>query len=236
MYDVLRDIVCHRRGTDDITRSWQHTDDIRKHMLYFLENHDEQRIASNFFAGDGNKAVPALIVAALLEQNPFMLYAGQEYGERGMDEEGFSGCDGRTTIFDYWSVDTLTRAAAHQLTSEEQALASIYNKVLAIARKEQAISDGKMFDLMYANQSYGGQYAFLRSGVKNTLLVVVNFEDSPVEMLLTIPAHAFDYLSLTEKTYKATDLLTGDKQSLTLQRDGQVAISMQARSGVILKF
>ena len=236
MYDVLRDIVCHRRSTHDVTHAWQQTDDIRQHMLYFLENHDEQRIASDFFAGEGSKAVPALIVAALLEKNPFMFYAGQEYGERGMDEEGFSGRDGRTTIFDYWSVDTLTRAAAHQLTSEEQALASIYNKVLAIARKEQAISDGKMFDLMYANQSYGGQYAFLRSGVKNTLLVVVNFEDSPVEMLLTIPAHAFDYLSLTEKTYKATDLLTGDKQSLTLQRDGQVAISMQARSGVILKF
>ena len=38
-----------------------------------------------------------------------MIYFGQEFGELGMDSEGFSGRDGRTTIFDYWSVDTVRR-------------------------------------------------------------------------------------------------------------------------------
>ena len=74
-------------------------------MLNFLENHDEQRIASDFFAGDPRKGIPALIVSACMNTNPMMIYFGQEFGELGMDSEGFSGRDGRTTIFDYWSVD-----------------------------------------------------------------------------------------------------------------------------------
>ena len=235
MYDVLRDIVCHRRGTGDITQAWQHTDDIRQHMLYFLENHDEQRIASKFFVGDAQKAIPALVVSVLLEQNPFMLYAGQEYGESGMDEEGFSGCDGRTTIFDYWSVDTLVRAAEGKLTENEQALAQVYHKVLNIAQKEKAITDGKMFDLMYANQQYGAQYAFMRGSDKNLLLVVVNFEDVAVRMPVTIPSHAFDYLNIQEKAYTATDLLTDAKQEVTLQRDAPVLVELPARGAVVLK-
>ena len=235
MYDVLRDIICHRRGTSDITHAWQHTDDIRQHMLYFLENHDEQRIASDFFAGCGEKAVPALIVAALLEKNPFMLYAGQEYGERGMDEEGFSGRDGRTTIFDYWSVDTLVRASEQKLTADEERLANVYNKVLSIAQKEKAVSEGQMFDLMYANQQYGAQYAFLRSYGKQLMLIVVNFDDVEATLNLTIPAHAFDYLGIEEKAFAATELLTGQKRMLEMKRDAQVELTIEPRSGLVLK-
>ena len=235
MYDVLRDIICHRRGTSDITHAWQHTDDIRQHMLYFLENHDEQRIASDFFAGCGEKAVPALIVAALLEKNPFMLYAGQEYGERGMDEEGFSGRDGRTTIFDYWSVDTLVRASEQKLTADEERLANVYNKVLSIAQKEKVVSEGQMFDLMYANQQYGAQYAFLRSHGKQLMLIVVNFDDVEATLNLTIPAHAFDYLGIEEKAFAATELLTGQKRMLEMKRDAQVTLAIEPRGGMVLK-
>lgn len=104
MYDCVRDVICGRRRAGDITSQWQATDDIGGNMLYFLENHDEQRIGSDFFAGDGRKGIPGLMVSALMRQNPVMVYAGQEFGEHGMDEEGFSGRDGRTTIFDYWTV------------------------------------------------------------------------------------------------------------------------------------
>ena len=100
MYDTLRAVMCGGQSTHAITSAWQQTDDIRQHMLYFLENHDEQRIASQQFAGDARKGVPALVVSALLQQNPLMIYFGQEYGERGMDAEGVSGQDGRSTMFD----------------------------------------------------------------------------------------------------------------------------------------
>jgi glycosidase len=154
MYDTVRDVICGRQSTHAITGAWQQTDDIRDHMLYFLENHDEQRIASSFFAGNGRKGVPGLVVSALLQQNPLMIYAGQEYGERGMDKEGFSGHDGRTTIFDYWSIDTLVRAAKRKLTKEEKSLKEVYDKVMTIAATEKTVAEGVCFDLMYVNGQY----------------------------------------------------------------------------------
>lgn len=235
MYDVMRDVICHRRGTDAITWAWQMNDDIRDHMLYFLENHDEQRIASDFFAAHGHKAVPALIANVLMQKNPFMLYAGQEYGEPGMDQEGFSGHDGRTTIFDYWSVDTLCRAAVGKLTEEERSLAYIYNKVLNIASKERAVSDGLSFDLMYVNPNHYRQYAFLRKAEKELLLVVVNFDEMPVEFNVCIPSHVFDFLKIEEKSYIAVDLLTGEKQELDLKSNGVIKVNLPKQGGVVLK-
>ena len=235
MYDTMFQIIRGQQSTQAITSAWQATDDIRDHMLYFLENHDELRIGSDFFAADGRKAVPALVVNALMQQNPFMLYAGQEYGERGMDQEGFSGHDGRTTIFDYWSVDTLTRAAKKQLTDEEQALYDTYKKVLTIARKEKAVGEGLTYDLMYVNQQYHRQYMFLRKSKSSTLLVVANFDDADAAVNVCIPAHAFDYLQLREKTYAATDLLSGSTTELTLKADAAVGVVVPARNAAIYK-
>ena len=225
MYDAMRDVICHRRNTDAITWAWQQTDDIRDHMLYFLENHDEQRIASDFFAGCGEKAIPGLVVSALLQKNPLMIYAGQEWGERGMDAEGFSGKDGRTTIFDYWS-----------FKEHFSLLTPIYNRILNIALSEKAVSEGQTFDVMYVNRQYQHQYAFLRKAGNDILLVVANFDDTPLTMNLTIPNHAFNHLELLEKAYKAVDLLTGSKASLVLMRDQQVAVALPPRGAVVYKF
>ena len=236
MYDCIRDVICGRRRATDITTQWQSTDDIRDHMLYFLENHDEQRIASDFFAGKAEKGIPGMVVSALLQKNPFMLYAGQEYGERGMDEEGFSGCDGRTTIFDYWSVDTLTRAEQLKLTEEEKALKAMYDKVLNIALSEKSVAEGESFDLMYVNQQYQRQYAFLRKADSEVLLVVANFEEQSADMNVTIPSHAFDYLQINEKNAIATDLLSGKKKRIVLRRDESVSLQLPPLGAVVMKF
>ena len=236
MYDTIREVMCGRQSAHAITNAWQQTDDIRQHMLYFLENHDEQRIASDFFAGDARKGVPGLIVSALLQQNPLMIYFAQEYGERGMDQEGFSGRDGRTTIFDYWSVDTMVRAAKGKLTDAEQSLAAIYKKVMTIARKEKAVTDGVSFDLMYVNGQLQRQYAFLRKAGTEVLLVVANFDTLPVTTTVNIPAHAFDYLHMKEKNAMATDLLSEQKIKLSLQRDGSIPLTLEPLSAIILKF
>ena len=236
MYDTLREVMRGNLSTHAITSAWQSTDDIRDHMLYFLENHDEQRIASSFFAGNAAKGVPALVVSALLQQNPLMIYAGQELGEKGMDKEGFSGHDGRTTIFDYWSVDTLVRAASRKLTKEEKALKDIYTKVLTIARTEKAVTDGNAFDLMYVNGACHSQYAFLRKAGTEVLLVVANFEGQAVTTDVTIPAHAFDYLGIKEKNATATDLMTGETMKLKLLRDAAVSLTVPANNAVVMKF
>lgn len=237
MYDTMRDVICSHRSAHAITQAWQQTDDIRDHMLYFLENHDEQRIASDFFAADGVKAIPALVTLALLQQNPLMIYAGQEYGERGMDSEGFSGHDGRSTIFDYWSVDTLVRAAQRRLTTSEERLKKAYDRILAIAVSEKAVREGEMFDLMYANPQLQRQYVFLRKAGREVLLVVANFDAQAVEVPLTIPQHAFDFLKLRQRTaVEAQDLVTGSRLSLTLKADSPILLTVAAYSALILKF
>ena len=235
MYDTMRNVICHHAPASAISGAWQQTDDIRDHMLYFLENHDEQRIASDFFAADAVKGIPAMIASLLMQQNPFMLYAGEEYGECGMDKEGFSGNDGRTTIFDYWSIDTLCRAAEKKLTAKEKKLFDIHKRVLLLARKEKAIREGVFFDLMYVNGSLEHQYVFLRKAGRDLLLVAVNFDDYAVAIDINIPAHAFDFLKVKEGVYEAIDLLTKDKDTLGLKRDGVVRMTLDARDAVVLK-
>ena len=236
MYDTMFQVIRGQQSTQAITGAWQQTDDIGAHMLYFLENHDELRIGSDFFAADGRKAVPALVVNALMQRNPFMVYAGQEYGERGMEQEGFSGHDGRTTIFDYWSVGTLCRAAAKKLTAEEKQLADTYKKVLTIARKEKAVVEGAFYDLMYVNPDCHRQYMFLRRASKTSqLLVVANFDDNDATVSVNIPRHAFEFLNMSEGTYAATDLLNGGTQELALSQSEAARIQVAARSAVVLK-
>ena len=242
MYDSLRDVVCGHRSATDITRQWQTNDDIADHMLYFLENHDEQRIASDFSAGDARKGIPALMTSALMRTNPFMLYAGQEYGERGMDEEGFSGRDGRTTIFDYWSVDSLIHgySSRRQLTKEEKSIEATYKKVLNIATSENAVTEGKFFDLMYVNPTSADfnadrQYVFLRSNEDDLMIVLANFSDESNDCKVNIPQHAFNYLNLKKGIMEGTDLLNGEKITITLSDTDPLNLSVEAWSGRVIK-
>ena len=240
MYDTLRDITAGGSATR-ITSAWQSTDDIADHMLYFLENHDEQRIASQFFAGDAFKAVPAFVVSTLFRSCPYMHYFAQEYGEKGMDKEGFSGCDGRTTIFDYWSVDTMCRADEGKLTDDEKALADIYSRIMNFARTDKTVS-GQSYDLMYANPHSASfnpdrQYAFLRRSGRQLLVVVVNFDSLDRNIKLNIPEHAFEYLNLPEgKDIEGEDILTGASVAVRLSSQEPLSIIVPKNGAAILKF
>ena len=240
MYDTLRDITAGGSATR-ITSAWQSTDDIANHMLYFLENHDEQRIASQFFAGDAFKAVPAFVVSTLFRSCPYMHYFAQEYGEKGMDKEGFSGCDGRTTIFDYWSVDTMCRADKGKLTDDEKALADIYSRIMNFARTDKTVS-GQSYDLMYANPHSASfnpdrQYAFLRRSGRQLLVVVVNFDSLDRNIKLNIPEHAFEYLNLPDgKDIEGEDILTGASVAVRLSSQEPLSIIVPKNGAAILKF
>ena len=240
MYDTLRDITAGGSATR-ITSAWQSTDDIADHMLYFLENHDEQRIASQFFAGDAFKAIPALVVSTLFRSCPYMHYFAQEYGEKGMDKEGFSGKDGRTTIFDYWSLDTMCRADEGTLTYDEKALADIYSKLMNFARTDKTVS-GQSYDLMYANPHSASfnpdrQYAFLRRSGRQLLVVVVNFDSLDRNLKLNIPEHAFEYLNLPDgKDIEGEDILTGVSVAVRLSSQEPLSITVPKNGAAILKF
>ena len=186
LYDTLRAVTCSGASATGITSDWQFLGSLQPHMLNFLENHDEQRIASDFFCGSPEKANAALAVSLLLNTAPFMLYCGQETGERGMDAEGFSGLDGRTSIFD-WS-------AKHFGPGE---VLPAYRELLQIAR-EPAFREGKTFDLCYCQD--GGfnpdrHFAWLRSDGSKTFLIAANFGPE-AEITLRIPTEALDYLGI----------------------------------------
>ncbi|MCQ2110697.1 MAG: alpha-amylase family glycosyl hydrolase [Bacteroidaceae bacterium] len=248
LYDTLRAISENRESTQAICGCWQRLGQNGNRMLHFMENHDEQRIASDFFAGNGQKGRAAMIVSATMDTCPVMVYAGQELGERGMDQEGFSGSDGRTTIFDYWSPDTLRRwynngnIGYTQLSGQERELQQFYSNLLNVCRTEKAISDGLFFDLMYVNPASASfnphrMYTYLRKHGNELILAVANFSDQPSNCAVTIPGHAFDYLAIpVMNSVSAMDLLSGQSINTQLYPDCQIRMQVPADSGALLKF
>lgn len=247
LYDNLRAIVCGCIPASSITGCWQSVDDIKIHMLNFLENHDEQRLASDFFAGDARKGRAPLLVSACMGCNPMMIYFGQELGERGMNEEGFSGLDGRTTIFDYWTIDSIKRWRASgrfdgkQLSENEKELQKYYARILQLCNSEKALREGAFYDLMYVNPQSEDfdqthEYVFLRRSGKELLLLVANFSDQEQTNKIHIPQHAFDFLNIPQKEQvTATELITGKKIHLDISPELPVCLTVPALSGCIWK-
>ena len=221
LYDTLRGVECHNTSAANITSCWQTVEGIANHMLNFLENHDEQRFASDFYAGDADRVRASLTVSATINSGAMMIYMGQELGERGMDAEGYSGRDGRTTIFDYWSVASLrswlNKGLCNGVLNERRKqLRDFYARLLTLCNKEKALREGRFFDLMYVNYHNPGldphrDYAYLRSTDDETLLIIANFGDRDKEISVTLPRHAFNTLGLPEGSVKATELLGGEK-------------------------
>ncbi len=248
LYDTLR-IVTNGASASSITYCWQGIDDIHDHMLNFLENHDEQRIASPYFCDSAEKGRPALLISTLMRENPVMIYFGQELGEKGMDCEGFSGEDGRTTIFDYWTVQSIRRWRnggkfdGALLSDEEKSLRAYYKTVLTLCNKEKAIREGDFYDVMFANyenqaMDTNHQYAFLRKSNKELILVIANFEGHDVNTEIRIPADAFTYLQIPtdSREIKAKDLLTGKTEEHTLAPDCMIKTTVEGHNGKVLKF
>lgn len=236
LYDTLRTVVEKNvndngmpvelwQSTTGITRNWQFLGDLQPYMLNFLENHDEQRFASDYFGGDAQRTFAPLYVSLFLNTAPFMVYFGEEAGERGMDEEGFSGKDGRTTIFDWWSVGSvrrlrkliasgeyrslsLSRLVKGGLRKEEAQVFIRFATALRFASQDLAIGKGTTYDLCYCNMPSDGfdknrHFAFLRDFEEHTLLIASNFSNHEARMKLVIPAHAFEWMGIpiTEKLH-----------------------------------
>ena len=249
MYDMLRNITSRNFPVREITNSWQALYGIENKMLNFLENHDEQRIGSGFFSGNGMYAQPAMIVAATLNQAPVMIYFGQELGELGMDREGFSGMDGRTSIFDYWGMKSIQgwinegKFDGGKLTQDQKDLRAFYQKLLNITLTEKAITHGQMYDLEFANYdntkfNTHEQYSYFRKFEDDLLLIVLNFDDKNLDTEVHFPFEVFQYLQLQEgQTYSVVNLLdeTGKFPLHTLNSNDPFVIHLPAWKGMILK-
>lgn len=186
LYDTLEQVLCQGHKAEEISKVWKDLDGLDDRMLRFMENHDEKRLASPHFVGDAFAALPGVALSALISKGPFMVYNGQESGENALGEVGYSGDDGRTSIFDYGHMPRHQqwmnggKFDGGRFDEAQKRLFGYYRKLLRFRLEHAAISDGQFYDLMWCNPWYANfdpqfVYAFLRYSDTEHLLVVVNF-------------------------------------------------------------
>ncbi|TAE91074.1 MAG: alpha-amylase [Runella slithyformis] len=243
LYDALRRLMEGQGNTADITRVWQQeSGEFANRMLRFLENHDEQRIASKYFANNPFYAIPAMVVSATLHTGPLMLYFGQEVGVNPTVAEGFSGEDGRTTMFDYWGVPEYQawvnggKFDGGKLSPAQKNLRGFYADLLKLTNKSDAIRNGAFYDLQYANGQTNGynstkMYTYLRHSAKQKLLIVCNFDlQQGAQTTLQIPAHAWETMGLSATGKYVLKEIFHHPQTLTVEAATGVPIQMSENS------
>lgn len=229
LYDTLKNIMQGHGSTDNIIAIQEGLQDIEHHMLHFLENHDEQRIASAGFAGDAAKAKPAMVVSATISTSPTMLYFAQEVGEPGNGDAGF-GSETRTTIYDYWGVPNHVRWMnggdfdGGQLTGEEKDLRKFYRRLLNFTLKSQALM-GEYREIHSHNRSQTEWYndrvfSFVRWKDEERLIIVTNFDAGDTfGFVLQLPRDLVETWNLHEGTYVLDDQL------------GECTMELQVKNG-----
>jgi len=230
MYDSLKHIMQGHGWTDHIPVVKNNLKDIEHHMLHFLENHDEQRIASHEFVGDAKKGRPAMVVSATMSTSPTMIYFGQEVGEPGNENAGF-GQPTRTSIFDYIGVPHFQRWVndkkfdGGQLSKEEKELRDFYKRLLNFTINSDALM-GNYQDIHYYNRDHTENYnhrvlSYVRWSENEKLIVVANFDSNEnYTFELKIPNDIINKWGLKEGSYATVDQLYSQNNASVEVKDG----------------
>ncbi|HMM10655.1 MAG TPA: alpha-amylase family protein [Bacteroidales bacterium] len=203
LYDKLMNILRHQHAAQDISECWRKTEGLNNRMLRFLENHDEVRLASRHTGLQPLHSLPAMAVAAFMHPSALLIYNGQESGETATGASGFSGDDGRTSIYDYcimpqhqqWYNNGNCDGA--MLSYDQKLLRLAFQKMLMARLTMPALKSGAFYDLMWANPwftNFDPQYvfAFLRYCTDQKIIVLANFNKSELRSIkLKIPEDAF---------------------------------------------
>ncbi len=221
LYDTIKHVMQGHGLTDNIPPIQEDLKDIEHNMLHFLENHDEQRIASDEFAGNALKGKPAMVVSTTISTAPTMVYFGQEFGEDGSENAGF-GTPSRTSIFDYVGVPSLQRWVndnnfdGGKSTKEETSLRNFYKHLLNFTIKSDALM-GEYEDIHQYNREKTKNYttkmlSFVRYSKNEKLIIISNFDDEKTgEFQLKIPSEIIKKWNLTDGTYQFKDKLYNSK-------------------------
>ena len=180
-YDIVRGIISEERSASELSSNWQSLGSLQSGMLNFLENHDEQRLASPFFAGSPEKGYAALAFGALFNRASFMVYAGQELGEAAPESS-----DGRTSIFNIVRVSTLQDTP---LPHRGNRILERYRSILRLASEVQSLPN---WDLCYCHVDSLGfngdrHFAFARYSSSKVWVVLCNFSDREARARLALP-------------------------------------------------
>lgn len=237
-YDSLKHIMKGYGWTDHMPYVQDGMMDIEHHMLHFLENHDEHRLASPDFVGNAQLGKPAMVVSATISTSPTMLYFGQEVGEPGAEKAGF-GQPGRTSIFDYIGVPHHQRWMndlafdGGQLSDGEQELRDFYKRLLNVVIQSPALM-GNYKEIHRFNRERNEAYnyrvlSFLRWNDAEKLLIISNFDvDVSHAFTLSFPQDVVSQWGLAPGSYTMEDLLYGEeKVALLVDGEAQVAISLK---------
>ncbi|WP_240916531.1 alpha-amylase family glycosyl hydrolase [Pedobacter sp. HDW13] len=240
LYDGLKRLIRNESNADvkDIGRVWQkESAGFGDRMLRFLENHDEERIASAGFAGKAELALPAMVISATLGAGPVMLYFGQEVGEPGKGEEGFGGDDNRTTIFDYWGVPNQQQWMnggffdGGKLTADQKKLRAYYQQLLKVSTSSDAVLHGEIYEVPVSGNMNNRMYAFIRYSGKQRLLVVANFDRSQT---LTASIEIPDHILKVKSSSPVTDLLSDKK--LNIPAGTAIPVTLAPISAQVIEF
>lgn len=245
-YDHLKAVIHGKTTPDGLTDIQNRMRDIEHHMLHFLDNHDEQRLASPEFAGSGENGKPLMVISTTLSSSPTMVYFGQEVGEAGNEDAGF-GRRSRTSIFDYVGVPNHQRWMNNgkfdggQLSKSEKELRDFYKRLLNFTIKSEALM-GKFQEIQSVNRqetsNYGQNvYSFVRWSANEKLIIVSNLSPNTNEMFdLKIPADVVKEWKLKDGTYLLTEQLYGVANTLKVTNGvGIVKISLKGSESFILK-
>lgn len=247
LYDTLKHVLQGYGKTDHIPPILDELKDIEHHMLHFLENHDEQRLASPDFAGDALKGKPAMVVSATSSTAPTMIYFGQEVGEDGSENAGF-GSPTRTSIFDYIGVPAHQRWTNNkqfdggQLSSEEKILRNFYKRLLNFTIQSDALM-GAYQDIHAFNRKNTENYndkllSYARWSNNEKLIVISNFDgESGHEFDLKLPKDLIDKWELTNGNHELVDQLYHNfSGTLNIENGlGSIKIQLKPLESLILK-
>jgi glycosidase len=241
MYNRMYDVLRYGHAAESISICWKMLNGLDDKMVRFMENHDEVRLASRHFVGEPFAALPAVAVSALMHRGPFMIYNGQESGEQANGISGYSGDDGRTSIFDYCTMPLHQKwmnggKFDDQIMDQEQKkLFSFYKKILHLRIENEAFSKGDFYDLMWANPWFTEfdprfVYAFLRYTHTLKILVVANFHRTESRrMRVNIPEDAIKLAELyddNQNNWVAENLLDKEK-SITFEPETLINPGLQ---------
>ena len=238
LYDTIKNVMQGKGLTDNIPPIQKDLKDIEHNMLHFLENHDEQRIASPEFAGNALKGKPAMVVSTTISTAPTMVYFGQEFGEDGSENAGF-GSPSRTSIFDYVGVPSLQRWVNNKQfdggksTKEELALRDFYKRLLNFTINSDALM-GEYQDIHQYNREKTSNYnhkilSFTRWSENEKLIVISNFNaDNNYEFNLKLPENLLKEWNFHNQTYTFVDVFTKEKFSLKVN-SGESAVNIKLK-------
>jgi len=234
LYDGLKAVMQGKASTTIIPEIQHQMMDIEHHMLHFLDNHDEQRIASPEFLDNPNIAKPAMLVSTLLSSSPTMVYFGQEVGEPGAENAGF-GQPSRTSIFDYIGVPQHQKWMNHGafdgglLDDSEKQLRYFYQKVMNFSLEHSSMT-GHYRDLHQSNNLSGSVYAFLRYDDQELTIVAANFSQHYTERVcLVIPRDIIQAIKIADGGYLLNEHIESIQQKELLVEEGIGCFNIELR-------